>query len=168
MKREIICPVCDRDLVKVVPPTYPTLNHEFEGVRRRRGRARLPMRCDHCNVEIPLLGLCMAWSIYRGARTGSELGPPRHGSEYFEWEATRVELMPAPLPLAPWHCTHCKSELEVEDAEQCIVKKLPVEGDVPERLALPGSFHRWCLDAATNEYVAGRLAELRQRAGGEA
>jgi len=158
VKREIICPVCDRDLVKVVAPTYPLLNAEFEGVRRRRGRARLPMRCDQCNGEIPLLGLCMAWSIYRGSQAGAELGPPRHGSEYFEWEASRVELMPAPLPLAPWHCAHCKSELEVEDAAQCIVQKVTDTGEPPERLALPGSFHRWCIDAATNAFVSERLA----------
>jgi hypothetical protein len=153
MKREILCPGCDAELVKVVPPTYPKLNRELEGIRRRRGRARLPLRCDHCNHHIDVLGACVAWSIYRGG-PGRDHLPPGSG-EYFEWEATRLELGP-PMPGLPgWTCTGCESELEIEDAAQVIVRErigppAGVPGEVKEReIALPGSYHRWCAEAAT-------------------
>ena len=156
MKREILCPICDRQLLEVVRPTYPHLDQNFEGVRRRRGRARLPMRCDHCNIHIELLGACFAWSLYRGG-PGRDGLPPASG-EYFEWEATRLELAGPAVPLAPWHCTGCRSELEPEDAVQVLVKErvgppADVGGPVAERqIALPGSYHRWCSDDASRRF----------------
>lgn len=154
MKREIICPACDPRLIEINPPTYPLLNREFEGVRRRRGRARLPMNCDHCNAEIPLLGLCFAWSLYRGVEVNGKATP-----EYFAWEATRIELTPAPLaPLAGWCCELCEAEVEPEDAIQVIVKERVRGPDTPgavggeRRVALPGTYHRWCSEAATRRF----------------
>jgi hypothetical protein len=152
VKREIICPVCDRDLVKVVPPTYPGLDKHFEGVRRRRGRARLPLRCDQCNNHIDLLGLCFAWSIYRGGPGRAGL-PPTAG-EYFEWEATRLELGPAMPGLPGWACAQCKSELEPEDACQVVVRERPAGAEQDRERALEGAFHRWCSEAATRDHYS--------------
>lgn len=71
MKREIVCPECEKELKELFPDKDP---YPGEHIRFVDGNAKREMYCDHCLTLIQPGVPCCAFSIYCDARP------------YYNWE----------------------------------------------------------------------------------
>jgi hypothetical protein len=133
VKREIVCPGCAEKWRKIQRPTYPLVNEDREGLRMLRGRCRLPLVCDDCGEHLEQHAECWAVSLYREG-------------EYWEWEATRLNL---PLAGPVITCAHCRAHIEPGELS-CAARAVPSGG--ARQIELPGPFHPWCCDDAVQAF----------------